>query len=49
VKPPTIKTKMYAIENNNTISTFNAPFNNVNVQFTILIVAGNEIIIVIVL
>ena len=36
-------------ENNKSISTFNAPFKRDSVQLTILIVAGNEIIIVIVL
>jgi hypothetical protein len=35
--------------NNKAKSHFNAPFNNVKVQLTILTVAGNEIITVIVL
>ena len=38
-----------SIENNNGKSIFNAPFTKESVQFTILIVAGKEIIIVILL
>jgi hypothetical protein len=49
VNPPTKKTNIYAIDHANTTSTFNAPFISVSVQFTTLIVAGKEIIIVIVL
>jgi len=49
VKPPIKKTNIYAIDQANTTSTFKAPLINVSVQLTTLIVAGNEIIIVIVL
>jgi hypothetical protein len=49
VKPPTKNTRIYAIDQAKTTSTFNAPLINVNVQLTTLIVAGKEIIIVIVL
>ena len=40
---------MYAIDQANTTSTFKAPLIKVSVQLTTLIVAGNDIIIVIVL
>jgi hypothetical protein len=49
VNPPTKNTKIYAIDQAKTASTFKAPLTNVSVQLTTLIVAGNEIIIVIVL
>jgi hypothetical protein len=49
VKPPTVKTNKYATANIKDVSTFKAPFSSVKVQFTTFIVAGNEIIIVIVL
>jgi hypothetical protein len=39
---------MKAKENNKATSHFNAPFNKVNVQLTILTVAGKEIMTVIV-
>jgi hypothetical protein len=40
---------MYETVNNKAASIFKAPLTNVKVQFTTLIVAGNEIVIVIVL
>jgi len=49
VKPPTKNTNIYAIDQANTTSNLRAPFINVNVQLTTFIVAGREIIIVIVL
>jgi hypothetical protein len=49
VKPATKKKKIYETIHNKAASIFNAPFANVKVQFTTLIVAGKEIIIVIVL
>jgi hypothetical protein len=49
VKPPDKKNKIKANVNNKATSHFNAPFNKVIVQLTILIVAGKEIITVIVL
>ena len=49
VKPPTKKTKIYEIAAKSAASILIAPLNNVNVQLTNLIVAGKEIIIVIVL
>jgi|GEM_PF-6045138 hypothetical protein len=49
VKPPTVKTSKYANVNIKAVSIFNAPFNSVSVQFTTFIVAGKDIIIVIVL
>ena len=49
VKPATKNKNKNEIENINGKSTFKAPFNKDKVQFTTLIVAGIEIIIVIVL
>lgn len=49
VKPATKKNKIKDTNAKKIISTFNAPFTNVNVQFTTLIVAGIDIIIVTVL
>jgi hypothetical protein len=49
VKPDTKKNNIYDMANNKAASTFRAPFTKVNVQLTTLIVAGREIVIVIVL
>jgi hypothetical protein len=49
VNPATKKKKIKEIDAYRAASTFKAPFNKLNVQFTTLIVAGSEIIIVIVL
>jgi|TARA_B110000503_G_C7163853_1_gene420972 hypothetical protein len=49
VKPPTTKTTIYAIQKYNSKLTFKAPLNKESVQFTIFIVAGKDIITVIVL
>jgi len=49
VTPATKKKRIKDTIAKNTISTFNAPLTSVKVQFTTLIVAGIEIIIVTVL
>jgi len=49
VKPATKKNKIKDITAKKTKSFFKAPFNKVKVQFTTFMVAGIEIIIVIVL
>jgi len=49
VSPPDKNNNIKAKANNNATSHFKAPFKSVNVQLTILTVAGKEIITVIVL